>query len=110
MKKPDITDKYRICTRPDFINRVTNYQLKRFVIRNAVFDKERDTIDIRRYNDCIYVDIKYREGKKSTFFFYNFSASLGNSADDLEWIRYLYKRFGEEYKRAYFKVQEKIFE
>lgn len=91
-----------------FIKRLTDEQVKTFLEREFP-KKEKYSYSFFRDKEHIYVNIDRNSGDwifNSTLREYD---TIGNISH-CSWVNYLYKVFGEEYKKAYLKNCEEIFD
>lgn len=96
-----------------FVERLTEQQIKDFL--DEQYDKNYLKYEFthNKKRETIIVTVKYLHNSKQFdyFWLFDFEVIWSNSSSmENNWIRYLYKIFGEEYKEAYLVDCAKIFE
>lgn len=84
-----------------FIERVTKEEMLSFLY--SMYPKEKfkiTNLSISKKHSEIYVSIDNIKSMWDYSFNLRFK-DFSSSDDDVEWINFLYKKFGEEYKEAY---------
>lgn len=94
--------------RKNFIERLTDEQITTFL--DEVFPKpEKYVCSYVKTSENVYISIDFNMGDSMFNFTLEEFDSIGYRLPD-QWLKYLYKVFGEEYKQAYLAECAKIFE
>lgn len=96
-----------------FVERLTEEQIKSFI--EEQYDEDHFEYEFahikKREIITATVKILYDSDEHDNFWLLDFEVAWSNSQNiEEEWIKYLYKIFGEEYKEAYLAECAKIFE
>ena len=91
-----------------FVERLTDEQINAY-LENDFPKNERYVFSYNRYETYIYVSVDENNGDASFSFTLEEFDARGSVLPG-KWLKYLYKVFGEEYKRAYLSECAKVFE
>ena len=95
-----------------FIERLTEQQIKDFLDEQYGKDYFKYEFTHNNESERIVGTVKCLHDSKEydSFWLCDFKMKFGLSLNSNDWLRYLYKIFGEEYKEAYLAECTKVFE